>query len=79
MVINHEIPADLHAQLIQMANATGRGESDIVSEALASYLAEFAEFVADVHAGIAEADRGELVDDEVVQARLALRFGPLAP
>ena len=56
------------ARLDRLAHETRRSKSFLTNVAVARYLAEEEDFVADVRAGLAEADRGELVDhDEVVR------------
>ena len=59
---------DVNARLNRLAQETRRSKSFLTNEAVARYLAEEEDFIADVRAGLAEADRGELIDhDEVVR------------
>jgi predicted transcriptional regulator len=53
-------------RLERLAGTTRRSKSFLTNEAVARYLAEEEAFVADVKAGLAEADRGELIDQEDV-------------
>ena len=50
------------ARLDKLAVASGRSESFLTNEALLRYLADEEEFVADIAAGLAEANAGTMID-----------------
>ena len=58
------------AQLAQIATTKGTDAERVVKEAAMRLLAEDARFRAAVREGIAQADRGELIDEEEMNARL---------
>jgi len=59
---------EVKARLGILSGLTRRSKSFLTNEAVERYLAEEEEFIRDVEVGIAEADRGELIDhDEVVK------------
>ena len=57
---------EVKARLDRLAQETRRSKSFLTNEAVARYLAEEEDFIADVRAGLTEADRGELIDHEEV-------------
>ena len=57
---------DVKARLDRLAQETRRSKSFLTNVAVERYLAEEEDFIADVKAGLAEADRGELIDHEDV-------------
>ena len=57
---------EVKARLDRLAQETRRSKSFLTNEAVGRYLAEEEDFIADVRAGLAEADRGELIDHEEV-------------
>jgi hypothetical protein len=59
------------AELIQLARVAGRGAAeDLVKDAALRLLDEDARFRAAVAEGIAQADRGEFIDEQDMDARL---------
>lgn len=63
-----EIRPDLRAGLHALAEETQRAEVDMVNEALAAYLAHERWAIARLREGLAQADRGEFVPDEDMDA-----------
>jgi predicted transcriptional regulator len=65
-ILNVRLPADLHSQLEQLVQATGRTKSFLTVEALKSYVSQEQWQIADIQAGLQEADRGDFATvDEV--------------
>jgi len=65
-ILNVRLPADLHGQLEQLVQATGRTKSFLTVEALKSYVSQEQWQIADIQAGLQEADRGDFATvDEV--------------
>ena len=66
-----EVPftAEQEAQLTQMAIKSGTDATQLVKDAALRMLEEAARFRAAVREGIAQADRGELIDEEEMDAR----------
>jgi RHH-type transcriptional regulator, rel operon repressor / antitoxin RelB len=62
--LNVRIPAETHARLSQLVEATGRNKSFLALQALETYMSQQAWQIAEVKAGIEEADRGEFATDE---------------
>ena len=62
--IRPEIRAGLHA----LAAETHRGEADLVNEALAAFLAHERWALARMREGLAQAERGDFVPDEEMEA-----------
>jgi predicted transcriptional regulator len=58
------------AQLAQIATQQGTDAEQLVKEAAVRLLAEDARFRAAVREGIAQADRGEFIEEEEMNARL---------
>jgi len=58
------------AQLAQMAARAGAGAERLVKDAALRLLQEDARFRAAVREGIAQADRGEFIEEEEMDARL---------
>ena len=54
------------SRLDNLASVTQQSAAQLANEALLNYLAEEEDFVADITAGLAEADAGELVDGDRV-------------
>lgn len=69
--INVRLPADLHQQLEELAQATARTKSFVTLEALTSYLAEQSWQVQDIKAGLAQAEQGDFASEEEVAAVFA--------
>jgi predicted transcriptional regulator len=57
------------AQLAQIATKAGTGAEQLVKDAALRLLNEEARFRAAVREGIAQADRGEFIDEEEMDAR----------
>jgi predicted transcriptional regulator len=58
------------AQLAQIANQLGKDSAKLVTEAALRLIEEDARFRAAVREGIAQADRGEFIEEEEMNARL---------
>lgn len=69
--LNVRLPFELASQLEALAKATDKTKSFLAVEALRDYLEVQAWQIAEIKAGIAEADRGEFATDEEVQAIFA--------
>jgi predicted transcriptional regulator len=73
-----EVPftAEQEAQLARTATQSGTDAPHFVKDAALRLLEEDARFRADVHEGIAQANRGELIEEEEMDARFEqmLRF-----
>lgn len=67
-ILNVRLPADLHGQLEQLVQATGRTKSFLTVEALKSYVSQEQWQIADIQAGLQEADRGEFATVDEVSA-----------
>jgi predicted transcriptional regulator len=70
-ILNVRLPADLHSQLEQLVQATGRTKSFLTVEALKSYVSQEQWQIADIQAGMQEADRGEFATEDEVSAVFA--------
>jgi predicted transcriptional regulator len=64
------------AQLAQIAGKVGTNPELLVKDVLVRYLDEEARFLAAVEKGIAEADRGEFIEEEEMNARLEQMLHP---
>jgi predicted transcriptional regulator len=64
------------AQLAQIATKAGTDPKRLVENVIARYLDEEARFLAAVEKGIAAAERGELIEEEEMDARLEAMFKP---
>ena len=66
-----EIPftAEQEAQLARMATKSGTDAPHLVKDAALRLLDEEARFLAAVREGIAQADRGEFIEEEEMDAR----------
>lgn len=62
------IRPDIRAGLQALAQETNRGETDMLNEAPATYLAHEHWAIARMREGLAQADRGEFVPDEQTEA-----------
>jgi predicted transcriptional regulator len=67
-ILNVRLPVELHGQLEQLVQATGRSKSFLTVEALKSYVNQEQWQIADVQAGLQEADQGEFATAEEVRA-----------
>ncbi|MCX6612911.1 MAG: hypothetical protein NTW74_18930 [Acidobacteria bacterium] len=61
---------DVESRLKQVAHANGKDAEQLVKDTVAHMLERQALFVAGVNKGIAQADRGELVDHDDVAKRI---------
>lgn len=73
-----EIRPDLKDQLDQLAEASHRSESDLANEALSLYLVQQRRITARIQEGLAQAQRGEFVTDEEMEAFFARYTQPQA-
>jgi predicted transcriptional regulator len=64
------------AQLSQIAASEGKDAAQMVEETMARILERRAEFLTGVQSGIAEANRGELIDHDEVVSRIERLFQP---
>ena len=69
--LNIRLPESTYLRLSQLTKATGRTKSFLAIEALDAYLDLQAWQIAEVKAGIAEADRGEFATGQEMQAIFA--------
>ena len=67
-ILNVRLPIELHGQLEQLVQATGRSKSFLTVEALKNYVSQEQWQIADIQAGLQEADRGEFATAEEVRA-----------
>ena len=65
---------ELESQLVQLATQAGTPPERLVANVVARYLDEEARFLAAVEKGISAADRGELIEEEEMDARLEAMF-----
>ncbi len=73
-----EIRPDLKTQLDHLAEESHRSESDLANEAVALYLAQQRRITARIQEGLAQAERGEFVSDEEMEAFFARYTEPHA-
>ncbi len=73
-----EIRTDLKDQLDHLAEASHRSESELANEALSLYLAQQHRITARIQEGLAQAQRGEFVSDEEMEAFFARYTQPQA-
>lgn len=73
-----EIRSDLKIQLDHLAEESHRSESDLANEALSLYLAQQRRIAARIQEGLAQAQRGEFVTDEEMEAFFARYTEPKA-
>jgi RHH-type transcriptional regulator, rel operon repressor / antitoxin RelB len=73
-----EIRSDLKVQLDHLAEESHRSESDLANEALSLYLAQQRRIAARIQEGLAQAQRGEFVTDEEMEAFFARYTEPQA-
>ena len=67
---------DVESRLQQVAQANGKDAEQLVKDTIARMLERQALFVAGVNKGIAQADRGELIDHDDVANRITRLFEP---
>lgn len=65
------LPATLADELDKLATATGKNRDSITAAALHAYIESEANLIADIKAGLAEAERGEFASKEEVNAFFA--------
>ncbi len=70
-ILNVRLPAELHGQLEQLVQATGRSKSFLTVQALKAYVSQEQWQIADIQSGLQEADRGEFATTEEVRAVFA--------
>ena len=73
-----EIRTDLKMQLDHLAEEIHRSESDLANEAVALYLAQQHRIIGRIQEGLAQAQRGEFVTDEEMEAFFARYTVPQA-
>lgn len=66
---------DQEAKLSQIANYTGKGKEELVMDAALRLLEEDAAFRTAVRKGVEQADRGEFLLDEEMDARVRRMTG----
>lgn len=69
--LNVRLPSELAAQLDALTKATGRTKSFLAVEALGAYIEQQIWQIAEVKAGIEEADKGEFATDAEMNAIFA--------
>ena len=62
------------ARLAQIASQAGTVPENLVTNVVSRYLDEEARFLAAVEKGIAEADRGEFIEEDEMDARVEAMF-----
>jgi predicted transcriptional regulator len=67
---------DVETQLQQVASASGKDPEQLVKETVTRMLENQARFIAGVQLGIAQADRGEVVEHQEVINRVERLFRP---
>jgi len=65
---------DVETRLQQVASANGKDPEQLVRETVNRMLESQARFIAEVQRGMEQADRGELVEHEVVPSRIDSLF-----
>jgi predicted transcriptional regulator len=66
-----EIQPELKMQLDYLAEKILRSESELANEAVALYLAQQRHIIGRIHEGLTQAQRGEFVTDEKMEAFFA--------
>jgi predicted transcriptional regulator len=61
---------EVEARLRQVAVANGNDPEQLVKDAVARMLEDHARFIAGVQRGVEQADRGEFIEEEEMDARL---------
>ncbi len=67
---------ELQAKLNRVAAENESGADEYVQQLVERYLEDDARFRAAVRKGILQADRGELIEEEAMDARVARMFQP---
>lgn len=73
-----EIKPELRAKLEELARSTRRNQSDLANEAIRLYVEQETSALAKIRTGLAQAERGEFVPDEEVDAFFAEHAAPEA-
>lgn len=73
-----EIRSDLKLQLDHLAEEVHRSESELANEAVTLYLAQQRHIAGRIQEGLAQAQRGEFVTDEEMEAFFARYTEPKA-
>lgn len=73
-----EIRPDLKMQLDHLAEEIHRSESDLANEAVTLYLAQQHRIIGRIQEGLAQAQRGEFVTDDEMEAFFAQYTDPQA-
>lgn len=76
MTVTVDLTPDQVAQLTKLASATGRGTDELMQEAVENLLAYNNWFKEQVQVGQVQIQRGELLEDEEVRARIDRMFQP---
>ena len=73
-----EVPLtpEVQTKLALCAARQGRRADEVVRDVLARYLQDEAEFLAAVERGISAADRGDLIEEAEMDARIDAMFRP---
>ena len=66
-MLNVRLPVSTYSRLSELTNSTGRSKTFLAVEALDAYLEQQAWQIAEIKAGLAEADRGEFATEEEVR------------
>jgi len=74
MSTNLQVRPDLKAELDKLAESTHRSESDLANEALELYLEREQRTVEKIKTGLAQAERGDFVPDEEMEAFFTQRM-----
>ncbi len=75
-VVTTRIDAALKAKLEALARSTKRSKSYLAAEAIAAYVALNEWQIAEIEAGIAEFERGEIVSQEEAEERYRRLLAP---
>ena len=70
-MLNVRLPVSTHSRLSKLTVSTGRSKTFLAVEALDAYLEQQAWQIAEIKAGLAEADRGEFATEAEVRAVFA--------
>lgn len=73
-----EIRPDLKIQLDHLAEESHRSESDLANEAVTLYLAQQHRIIGRIQEGLAQAQRGEFISDDEMDAFFARHAEPQA-
>jgi predicted transcriptional regulator len=75
-IVTARIDAALKTKLEALARSTKRSKSYLATEAIAAYVEQNAWQIAEIEAGIAELDRGEVLAENEVEALYERLSGP---